>query len=155
MTATPTPTSKKKEKAKRPVGRPSLYTPEVHRQIVQYIRAGTFPHVAARASRIHPETFYTWLRSEDPRYFDFQQDVMEAQGQARAAAEIETRRDNPLAWLKIGPGKEDPDGSTWVDDPITIRHTGSIQQEVSLLDHLEDTELAALLQHGVSDLSDK
>ncbi len=90
-------------------GRRSKLTPEVHNQIVTAIRAGAFDWVAAEAAGISKATYYRWLqRGEAARrgpYREFWVDVRQARAQARVAAETEVRRDNPLAWLRRGPGR--------------------------------------------------
>ena len=43
--------------------------------------------------------------------------------EARAAAEVEVRRDNPLAWLRYGPGRERPEESGWTQS-VQHEHAG-------------------------------
>ena len=99
-------------------GRPTKLTSEVHQTIVEYIRAGVFSHVAASAAGISKTTFHRWMRRgerEPGIYRDFMENVQQAQAQARAGAEIEVRRGNPLAWLGRGPGRERPGEEGWTD----------------------------------------
>ncbi len=99
-------------------GRPTKLTLEVHQTIVEYIRAGVFSHVAASAAGISKTTFHRWMRHgerEPGIYRDFMEDVQQAQAQARAGAEIEVRRGNPLAGLGRGPGRERPGEEGWTD----------------------------------------
>ena len=42
-------------------------------------------------------------------------DVREARAQARVAAETEVRRDNPLAWLRYGPGRDRAGEPGWTE----------------------------------------
>ena len=92
----------------RPPGSVSL-TDEIHRTIVNLVRAGVFLHVAARAAGIAPRTIFDWLRRAEgapgahpatPKLIAFASDVRRAQAEARAGAEIRVYKDNPLQWLR-------------------------------------------------------
>ena len=96
-------------------GRRTKLNPETQRIIVQYIRNGAFDYIAARAAGIGKETFYTWLNDPRPLYRQFRDEVEKARGEARVAAEIEVRRENPLAWLRYGPGRERRGEPGWTD----------------------------------------
>ena len=93
-------------------GRHTKLTPEVHQQIVAFIRAGAYDWVAAEAAGIGKSTFYRWLergaaRAAEP-HRTFLVDVRQARAQSRVAAETEVRRDQPLAWLRYA--LQGPDG---------------------------------------------
>lgn len=111
------------------MGRPSLYTPEVHRSIVAAIRAGAYDWVAAEANGIDRTTFATWMRRGEREpvepYFTFRMDVRAARAQARLSAEIEVRKDAPFNWLRFGPGREREDSPGWTESK-EVRHSGSI-----------------------------
>lgn len=98
-------------------GRRPKLTPEVHYQVVSFIRAGAYDWVAAEAAGIGKSTLYRWLqRGEEAgsgAYHDFYIDVRQARAQARLAAETEVRRENPLAWLRFGPGRDRPGEPGW------------------------------------------
>ena len=93
-------------------GRRTKLSADVHQQVVAFIRAGAYDWVAAEAAGIGRSTFYRWLQrgERDGRspYRPFAHDVRQARAQARVAAETEVRRDQPLAWLRYGPGRERP-----------------------------------------------
>ena len=92
---------------------------------MEYTRAGAYDHVAAQAAGIDPSTLRRWMeRGAQGRqpFRDFAHDVAQARAQARVAAEIEVRRDQPLAWLRYGPGRERPGAPGW---------TQSVQHERS------------------------
>jgi hypothetical protein len=99
-------------------GRRTLLTAEVQRKICSYIRAGTFDHVAAESCGIAPRTFYYWMtlgeRGRKP-YAPFAQEVTIARAEARARAEIEVARTNPLAYLRYGPGRERSGQPGWTE----------------------------------------
>jgi hypothetical protein len=94
-----------------------LLTPEVQQTICQFIRAGGFPHVACEAAGIPIEVYESWLelakKKRHKRYRDFVIAVRAAQAQARLAAEIKILQENPLDWLKSGPGRESPNLPGW------------------------------------------
>ena len=99
-------------------GRKSKLTEQVQQQIVSYMRAGAFDWVAAQAAGIGKTTFYRWMQSGEAGrrpYANFYEAVCEARAQARVAAETEVRRDNPLAWLRYGPGRARPDEPGWTE----------------------------------------
>ena len=110
------------------MGRPTLLTPERHRAIVAAIRAGAYDWVAAQANGVDPDTFRAWMRRgererEEP-YFSFVTEVRIARAQARLAAEIEVRKDQPFNWLRFGPGRERPGEDGWTETK-EIKHSGS------------------------------
>lgn len=99
-------------------GRRTKLTPETSKLIVSAIRAGAFDWVAAEASGIDRATFYRWIRHGEAGrtpYRQFCADVMEAHAQARVAAEIEVRKGNPLAWLRLGPGRDRTGAAGWTE----------------------------------------
>ena len=99
-------------------GRKSKLTPDVEQQIVAYIRSGAFDWVAAQAAGIGRTTFYRWMQAgangEGP-YDSFYAAVREARAVARVAAEMEVRNNNPLAWLRYGPGRARPGEPGWTE----------------------------------------
>jgi hypothetical protein len=93
-------------------------TPELQKNIVSFIRAGGFPHVAAEAAGLPREVFARWRargRRKDapPAYRDFERAVCEAEAQARLDTEASVRKGKPLDWLKAGPGKDRADNPGW------------------------------------------
>lgn len=100
-------------------GRPTKLTPTTHEQIVNFVRAGMYAHIAAGASGISARTFYNWLRrgraGRRGRFVQFLRDVHTAQSQARGAAECRVYAENPLAWLRVGPGRERPGEPGWTE----------------------------------------
>src|SRR6185437_7480818 len=95
-------------------------TAALQEQIVAYIRAGGFPHIAAEAAGLPRHLFARWLergqRADAPAaYREFARAVMEAQAQARLHAELTALTDKPLDWLKAGPGKDSADNPGWTN----------------------------------------
>jgi hypothetical protein len=95
-------------------------TPALQEQIVAFIRAGGYPHVAAEAAGLPRDVFERWMeRGRQARasaaYRAFAQAVQEAQAQARLHAELTTMTDKPLDWLKAGPGKDSTANPGWTN----------------------------------------
>jgi hypothetical protein len=95
-------------------------TPALQEQIVAFIRAGGYPHVAAEAAGLPREVFARWRargRRSDapPAYREFERAICEAEAQARLQAELTIRGDKPLDWLKAGPGKDRADNPGWTN----------------------------------------
>ena len=57
-------------------------------------------------------------------YFDFHEEVRQARAQSRVAAEAEVRRDNPLAWLRYGPGRQRPGEPGWTESRELLGQDG-------------------------------
>ena len=109
-------------------GRRLKLTAEVQHQILSFVRAGSYDWVAAEAAGISKSTFYRWMRqgeqAADGIYFDFHGEVRQARAQARVAAEAEVRRDNPLAWLRYGPGRQRPGEPGWTESRELLGQDG-------------------------------
>src|SRR5437016_2854880 len=92
-------------------------TPRLLERIRAFIRAGAYPLEAAEAAGVPAAVFRRWLaRSGRRRRGPLAQlgpAICEALATARAFAETEVFKENPLAWLKHGPGKETPDRPGW------------------------------------------
>lgn len=100
------------------MGRRTKLTPETSQRICAAIRAGAFDWVAAEASGIGRSTFYQWIafgESGRKPYREFVDNVREAQAQARTSAELEVRKTNPLAWLRLGPGRDRKGAPGWTE----------------------------------------
>jgi hypothetical protein len=93
--------------------------PADYERMLALIRAGAFARGAAQAMGIAPETFSRWLtRGLQQRrgiYRQFRQDVEQAQAQSRCVAEMRVYRENPLAWLRLGPGRSRPGVPGWTN----------------------------------------
>lgn len=103
-------------------GRHTKLTQEVQETICVYIRSGAYDWVAAEAAGISSSTFYRWMQEGERRssgkYRDFYEAVRQARAQARVAAEIEVRREQPARWLTKGPGRDRPGEPGWGDRPL-------------------------------------
>lgn len=100
-------------------GRNTKLTVEVQNTILAYIRAGSFEWAAAEAAGIGKSTYYRWMkRGETARagvYHEFWLAVRQARAQVRVAVEATVRTENPLAWLRFGPGRERPGEPGWTE----------------------------------------
>jgi hypothetical protein len=96
-------------------------TDAIQADICAYIRAGGFPHVAAEAAGVPLEVFQRWMElGAKPRFKKhqaFRLAVIQAQAQARLSAEMTALKEDPVAWLKSGPGKELPGVPGWAAPP--------------------------------------
>src|SRR5271170_2125832 len=93
-------------------------TPQLQEEICAFIRAGGFPHVAAEAAGVSREIFEDWLRrghvkQPKPYYKAFLTAINQAKAHARLQAEIAAKNENPIAWLRSGPGKETKEAPGW------------------------------------------
>jgi len=93
------------------MGRPLLLTPALRNTIVTYIKGGCFIHDAARACGVGPRTLFRWLeagrRKKSKEFWQFWLEVQNAQALAKVVASNRVFKENPLAWLKVGPGRAD------------------------------------------------
>jgi hypothetical protein len=94
------------------------WTELVELKIVGAIRHGAFPFIAAEAAGVPREVFADWMRRgsvkrSSPRFRRFRDQVREAIAVARLAAETYALKNDPLAWLKFGPGKETTEVPGW------------------------------------------
>ncbi len=121
-------------------GRKTKLTPEVHTQIVQYIGAGAYAHVAARAAGVSKSTYYHWLQLGEKAsrgvYYQFRLDVQQAHFRARAGAEIEVRQKKPMEWLRIGPGRTQHHEPGWTEE--WVHGTKSTKVAQRIVDRISD-----------------
>lgn len=92
-----------------------LFTPEITREILDSVRAGTYLHVACRAVGISKSTLGLWLTRPEPEFQAFAAQLDQAAADARRDAEMRVKAENPLAWLMKGPGRERPGDPGWAD----------------------------------------
>jgi hypothetical protein len=64
---------------------------------------------------------------------------MQARAQARLKAEVELRSESPRDWLRLGPGREQPDRPGWTSP---ARHQARPKRTESLLDSPEFHRIA-------------
>lgn len=106
--------------------------PQRYKQIIEYIKLGTYDHVAAQACGVSPDSWYRWLRKgsseRDTIYRRFFLDVRRAQAHARVMAEITVKQQDPKYWLRVGPGKtrfsEGVPLDGWNEEPSVVRIEG-------------------------------
>jgi hypothetical protein len=114
-------------------GRPSTLTPEVIKSVSTRVFGGAYVWVACAAEGIGPTTFYRWMQKgkkeseavedreeagevvEVSLHAQFYREVQRARAKARYAAESAVKKDNPLAWLRYGPGRDRPGEEGWTE----------------------------------------
>ena len=108
--------------------------PGSYERIIEYIRVGAFDHQAAAALGVTPNTFASWLRQGERArsgiFYTFFMDVMRARAEARVLAEAQVKRDNPLAWLRHGPGRTRDGLPGWTEDESTLHLQGMLAHHV-------------------------
>jgi hypothetical protein len=131
---------------KRPQHRPPKITPDTTATIANAIRAGSWDYEAAQAAGIHRQTFRYWMDRGDqaaalaaagqsvPRadrpYLALCVAVTTARAAARVYAENRVYQENPLAWLRMGPGRHrGPTEPGWTDR-VEVEHSGEIATAV-------------------------
>ena len=114
------------------MARPSKLTPETQATSVAGIRAGAFNWVAAQSAGVAPTTFYRWMdegeQADSGPSREFHDTVCEARASARVTAEQRVFEDNPLAWLRYGPGRERDGESGWTE---SVKNALSNQSEAT------------------------
>lgn len=85
-------------------------TPQIQKDIVALLRAGTFARVAVEAAGVRWAVYRRWLArgkrgGPKTRFHVFRAEIRQAAAQARARAELEVYTKSPLLWLKHGPGR--------------------------------------------------
>src|SRR5574343_2046556 len=90
-------------------GKLSSLTEERKAGILQMIRAGAYPHVAARAFGVSRQCWWNWMNHKGEEYRAFQEEVEGATAIVRAAVEVEIRKTDPKFWLTRGPGRDKGD----------------------------------------------
>jgi hypothetical protein len=104
------------------------FQPEAAEQLVSFIRAGGFPHVAAEAAGIARDVFDLWLeagaRKREP-FCSFATQVRQAAAVARLLQEHAVYQKDPKFWLSHGPGKAQPAQSGWTGEvkPLSLEAT--------------------------------
>ena len=127
-------------------------TPEHEAQLLGYIRAGGFPHVAAEAAGIPKEVFTSWLEcgsgpeAQEP-YQSFALRVKQALAHARLRAELEIWEKAPLNWLRYGPGRETPQSPGWTGQVKPV-----LAEQENPEEWLADPEIAKIWQAIVESL---
>jgi len=82
------------------VGRYSKLAPWVRETILQGLRSGVTPYIAAGCAGISPKTWRTWMARTDEPYASFRAEVEQAQAQACASALAVVKSSDPKAWLR-------------------------------------------------------
>jgi hypothetical protein len=107
--------------------------------------------VAAEAAGVPRRVFERWLRRGEQgrapeRLREFARGVRQAQAQARLGAEATALTENPLAWLRNGPGRETAERPGWTG---TVRAMPAAQNTGSILLLPEVQRLVQRLLEGL------
>jgi hypothetical protein len=144
-----------KKRAPRPVGRPSLMTPETVKRITDAVQAGAPRHQAAAFAGIATSTLHNWLargHAGEPHYKEFLEGIQQAEGVrvVNAAAKISTSGHwQAQAWLleRWDPAfRRPPDQVELANPDGSLRPIGVVAaggDAVRLIRELRDLELAA------------
>lgn len=107
-------------------GRPSLLSPTVEADIIAAIEEGSYAWVACQSAGISKESYHRWMRGETPETLAFRDRVLEAHARARKKAETRVFHEDPVVWLRQGPGRdrgfEEP-GWTEAAPRVRVDHT--------------------------------
>lgn len=112
------------------LGRRRLLDADLVGRIARAVGSGAFLHVAAEANGVSRRTLFGWLErardlvavldadgqvdARDLVYVDLLERVTAAHAAARLRAEGAVLDENPLAWLRYGPGRDHgPDAPGW------------------------------------------
>jgi hypothetical protein len=96
-------------------------SPELYAQLITYIQAGAYYHVAAEAVGVSTDALRGWLKKgrgdllslNDTWYSRLLLDIRRAVALARVSAEISIAETNSTRWLNQGPGRMF--GDHWLD----------------------------------------
>ena len=111
---------------KTAVGRRTLLTAELQRDICAFVRAGAYDYAAAEACGISRRSFFEWLergereskRGRAPVYVQFARAIRRAQAEARVSAEVTVKKIDPKWWLSRM-HRERPEAPGWNDTRST------------------------------------
>jgi hypothetical protein len=89
------------------------FTPERVQRLLTAVQSGIMLITAGQLAGIPWKLLQAWLQATDEKFVEFQEQVLMAQGTARALAEMEVFKKDPKFWLLCGPGREryHPDGT--------------------------------------------
>lgn len=125
----------KSKPVKKVAGRPTKFSENLATDIVLRIRGGGTPERIANAVGIGVRTFYTWMSQGEEGiepFVTFRQDVIRARDTAILTAEMEVKRTNPLAYLRMSPNaRGDSEMPGWGD-------ATEIEEAESVFDATED-----------------
>ena len=144
-------TERRTAKERKPtVGRRTLLTAELQRDICAFVRAGAYDYAAAEACGISRRAFFEWLergerestRGRAPVYVQFARAIRRAQAEARVSAEVTVKKIDPKWWLSRM-HRERPDAPGW-NDTRSVEVTGkdgkipiSIEALTALIDEAD------------------
>jgi len=137
-----------------------LLTPQVADEICNYLIGGAYEHVAAEAAGVPYEIYQRWIAQGDKSlsgkfggkktvYRDLALRVRKAKATARLLAETEMREKHPQAWLKCGPGREQPNRPGWSKEvaPVIVED----HRQINILASVEWSKLWDLISQALEE----
>lgn len=157
----------RKIKKTRPKITKILYDPAYRprwKKFLQYVGAGVSMKAAAQAIKINSDTVYVWYRrgeqaelqesKQDAPYRRFYRMVHAQLQKATAVAEATVKSENPLVWLKQGPGRVvSPEWSQPELQQVELIQTGPVQEtlpvpQADILAALKELQAAGIENLG-------
>lgn len=168
--------------AKRAPGRPTTLTPAMTKEISDRVKLGRFAWVAAVGAGCTPATYYRWMARGEREYAEherllalheqegepgqpaadmppltlyatFWYEVTVARAFARGVAEVKVAQQNPLAWLKDGPGKDRPGEPGWTSSN-KVELTGANGGPLTIAAGVQQYDLTKLSADQLDQLDD-
>lgn len=100
-------------------GRKVKLTQEARETILAELGKGCSYRASAAAAGVGESTLRTWLTGTAPQFLTFQADVAVARARTVGNAEARVFKDDPLAFLRLGPGRSRGDGNGPLDEGWT------------------------------------
>jgi hypothetical protein len=139
---------------------------EMQEQILAFIRAGCFDHVAAEAAGISARTFYDWIERGEDRHPSrpctrklraFAQAVRRAKAEVRAVAEARVFKENPTYWL-THVARSKPDREGWSTPQVAPEEEANrmptLEERIAELDRQEEEQARRAATEATSDCPD-
>lgn len=116
------------------MGRTCKLNPELHKEIIQYIRNGNHAKTAAQACGICEETFYHWIRmgkkAKSGKYYEFYESIKKAKSLAIADAVKNIKETAKTKWTAEAWWLERKNPEQWGNRQYQkVEHSGKVSIE--------------------------